>query len=769
MANRYNSILNIPGYNALPIDALLQISQAKDKEIQGTIDNNALQLQQFGNLQTVTDPDTDYTKQKLNDANVQLQEIAKLDVTSPEGQAKFNTLVQSLGSDPGLIYGQQRTRAFHDNQEQIQKLTDAGKYNEARALQYQLDFAAFNGRQDINEAVNSRDLTKSANIQPGYDINDDKFKAFNALKAHNLLDPNIIQNLQNGYSFTDQGVDPTTIFNAISNTLSDKAQEQYLADFKYQKYQNGELNDFNKLSPQEQQMELSTYMYNDIAGFANTYKYDNPDLVKDANGNSVKGNSGSGKSNGAIGGNNVLGLVNDKIGTTIADKLDFTGGFFDTDLGAFVKSPLPPTRGEDVGKYIASLSEAYRNKVDTDGFIKSTELDKFTKSHLQQYSTIRHNIEAIYKKYTEGKATASEKQLLFAGADSYYRNLNKKIENSYTPYIDKDEDGDITSSPIKYPSWEQHTFIDKNTGKQVAGKDLFSDNGKDDAMLLYGQYHGASGLELLSDEPGNRAKIATGFEAKFTDSKGKVHEYIMLNPNKISNQEMVNTVTSSSELTPELKIPVNKDYTVTYMEGINGGYFITDKQGNQLTLNGNQEVELNKSNKKIPTSKAVTDGILNGLLQVESGEYTPTQQSPQYVPQQNLPVKTTFNSSTNTIKGNTPAIRNNNPGNIRNIKGDFIKYNNMSEGLDGLKDYVKRAMTGRHKSYNPNNSILDFSKIYSPESDGNDPVSKANSIARDLGVSPNTPIKELVDKLDTFIQAIIKTEDGNLYNQLYSI
>lgn len=754
MASRFNQIQQIPGYQALPIDALLDIGMAKDKEIQGTLDKSALKLQQFNNLQTVYSPDTEYTKQKIADANAQLQEIAKMDVTSPEGSAKFNNLIQSLSNDQGLIYGQKRTKAYQDTQEQIQALNKEGKYNDARALQWNLDSQGFDSRTDINDAANSKELISPTIIQPGYNINDDKFKAFNALKAHNLLNPNIYQDLGD-FIMTNQGVDPTTILNAVSNTLSPQAQDQYIADFKYQKYQRGELDAFNKLSPQEQQRELSTYMYNDIAGFANTYKYDNPDLVKDADGKTASGSSGSKGSKNGAGYSEVPGTVTTVDGNVVADKLNFQITGWDK-----FKTAVATSGSEGFGD--PEINKKLLTSTDDDGFIKPDKLDEFTKSHLEQFSTINPHMEGLYQKYKAGKASTLEKQTLFGGADSYYRNLPTHTESWFVPHVTTT--GEPTAWDI--PNWQVMNFIDKETGEVVSGKDI---NAKNGAPKEIGKYTGASGLEAMIVNPKDKAKAASGKEVHVPTGDGHYKEYIMLNPNNPTDEEESIFTVNNSTLTPQLKNTIgNTDYKITYVPKYQkdpDSYRIYNKSGKSLFINANDEIEI--SDKDMPISKEDAQRISKGLINPNAIQKTPPIE---YAPQQNLPYIDTRKKPLSSTKfsGNSLAIKNNNPGNIRSVGGGFIKYDSMEEGLQGLRDYLTRAMTGKHKSYSPNDTILDFSKTYSPSSDNNDPVAKANSIAADLGIDINTPIKNLGDKLDAFIQAIIKTEDGNLYNQLYN-
>jgi restriction endonuclease S subunit len=90
------------------------------------------------------------------------------------------------------------------------------------------------------------------------------------------------------------------------------------------------------------------------------------------------------------------------------------------------------------------------------------------------------------------------------------------------------------------------------------------------------------------------------------------------------------------------------------------------------------------------------------------------------------------------------SYRNNNPGNIKNRWGTFLKFKTYEEGFDYLVDYLKRAATGKHKAYSPEFSLLKFFRVYAPSSDGNRPYRYAKFAAEKLGIKVVTKLKELV-------------------------
>ena len=86
----------------------------------------------------------------------------------------------------------------------------------------------------------------------------------------------------------------------------------------------------------------------------------------------------------------------------------------------------------------------------------------------------------------------------------------------------------------------------------------------------------------------------------------------------------------------------------------------------------------------------------------------------------------------------------NNPGSIRSLKGNYLKFKTYQEGFDYLCDYLTRASTGKHKAYNPEMTLLRFFEIYAPASDKNNPKNYAKFVADSLGVDIAIKIKELV-------------------------
>lgn len=90
------------------------------------------------------------------------------------------------------------------------------------------------------------------------------------------------------------------------------------------------------------------------------------------------------------------------------------------------------------------------------------------------------------------------------------------------------------------------------------------------------------------------------------------------------------------------------------------------------------------------------------------------------------------------------SYRLNNPGNLRSVKGPFLKFKTWEEGWNALLDYLTRAATGKHKAYKPNFTLLQFFHVYAPSADKNNPDLYAKYVAKRLGVPITRQIKTLI-------------------------
>ena len=98
----------------------------------------------------------------------------------------------------------------------------------------------------------------------------------------------------------------------------------------------------------------------------------------------------------------------------------------------------------------------------------------------------------------------------------------------------------------------------------------------------------------------------------------------------------------------------------------------------------------------------------------------------------------------------------NNPGNLRYIgqamavnDHGFCKFPTYQDGYDALKNLLINACTGKSKVYHSDMTLYQFQCIYSPSSDKNNPLEYATFVANKIGVTIDTPIKNLVETLPT--------------------
>ncbi len=115
-------------------------------------------------------------------------------------------------------------------------------------------------------------------------------------------------------------------------------------------------------------------------------------------------------------------------------------------------------------------------------------------------------------------------------------------------------------------------------------------------------------------------------------------------------------------------------------------------------------------------------------------------------------------------------LKNNNPWNIKDttfwaVMGTdgnwFAIFETPEDGFDALVEKIKFNQTSPKSKYY-GKTIAEYFKLYAPESDWNDPVAYANSVAKQLWVPVNTPISELDPT--KFASVIAKHDSGYDYS-----
>ena len=111
--------------------------------------------------------------------------------------------------------------------------------------------------------------------------------------------------------------------------------------------------------------------------------------------------------------------------------------------------------------------------------------------------------------------------------------------------------------------------------------------------------------------------------------------------------------------------------------------------------------------------------------------------------------------------------QNNNPGNLKDPRtGQFLQFGSPDQGFNALKQDLLGKMTGATSTpLKATSSLLDFARVYAPASDNNDPTGYAQKLASQLGVSVNTPIGQLRDRIDQFAKAVATNEGFYAGNQ----
>lgn len=96
------------------------------------------------------------------------------------------------------------------------------------------------------------------------------------------------------------------------------------------------------------------------------------------------------------------------------------------------------------------------------------------------------------------------------------------------------------------------------------------------------------------------------------------------------------------------------------------------------------------------------------------------------------------------------SYRQQNPGNLRWSKymigqdGGFAMFPDYATGWKALVFQVEIAAQGKSKVYRPDMTFYDFFAVYAPASDNNAPRQYAEQVAKHVGVSPFTKIKQLL-------------------------
>lgn len=115
--------------------------------------------------------------------------------------------------------------------------------------------------------------------------------------------------------------------------------------------------------------------------------------------------------------------------------------------------------------------------------------------------------------------------------------------------------------------------------------------------------------------------------------------------------------------------------------------------------------------------------------------------------------------------GNSRAVRNKNPGNLRmngdagKDKGWFAVFSTLEAGWSAFTSMISKWQTGMSKIYKPTFTLIQWAKKYDPSN-----PHYATKLAQYLWVSIKTQLKDIAS--DTLAAAIVHHEDGECYYAL---
>lgn len=107
----------------------------------------------------------------------------------------------------------------------------------------------------------------------------------------------------------------------------------------------------------------------------------------------------------------------------------------------------------------------------------------------------------------------------------------------------------------------------------------------------------------------------------------------------------------------------------------------------------------------------------------------------------------------------TIADKLNNPGNLKDPStGSFQQFNSPQEGFAALLNDLQAKISPSSTHLGPKATLADFSKMYAPASDNNDPAQYTANLANRLKVRPDTTLGELQPRIGEFAQAVAHNE-----------
>jgi len=111
---------------------------------------------------------------------------------------------------------------------------------------------------------------------------------------------------------------------------------------------------------------------------------------------------------------------------------------------------------------------------------------------------------------------------------------------------------------------------------------------------------------------------------------------------------------------------------------------------------------------------------------------------------ENNPIFLTSNNYNKSISNSSSKLGKFNIGNIKDKNGKFLSFNSREEGKQALINQLRLYQTGKSKTgVKPNFTLYEAMDKYAPSSDKNNPKQYSEFIAKKIGITINTPIKDI--------------------------
>lgn len=240
-----------------------------------------------------------------------------------------------------------------------------------------------------------------------------------------------------------------------------------------------------------------------------------------------------------------------------------------------------------------------------------------------------------------------------------------------------------------------------------------------------------------------------GWDLSVLDKKAVVPS--VPSPQQVTQQQFINNpvIEQVKPLAESTTQPIQQNYQVPNMQYENWNPY--GYETGQILLN---PLEQTKSKPKISSKeKAQLDVLLeqvNPVMKSAMKSIIAGFDEEDETPQKRRVDESPMYSSTAPSSGTTPVQQSSgrsgqyNAGNLRNADGSFKSFATPEEGRQALVNQLTRYQTGNNRvGVKPENTLYEAMSTYAPASDNNRPKQYAEFIAKNLGISPNTQIKDI--------------------------